>query len=228
MNSKAQPIRIVILEDDDSYIRTLRLVIETDPGLVFVAAFRDPKRYLNAIDDLDFDVALLDINLPSITGLDCLGRLKQIKPRCRAIMLTVDDESSRIHRAFTEGADGYLLKDSSPDQVGQAIREVLDGGAPMSPAIARRVIRLLGNNRSTFHYCDSQSIVAQILSTREREVLSLLSKGFRNIEIAEKLCISLDTVKTHTRSIYSKLKVRNRTEAVNIFTNNSFKNDAGP
>lgn len=210
-----RPIRVAMLEDDASYIETLRLVIETDPCLVFVAAFRNPVRMLNAVEDLDVDVLLLDINLPKITGIECIGSFKQLKPEARVVMLTVEGRRDTVLEAFVNGADGYLLKDASPEQVGDAIREACEDGAPMSPAIARLVVGVLKKiELGKAKQVPSGESLEQ-LTPREREVLALLSDGLRYSEIGGHLGVSLDTVKSHVRGVYQKLGVRNRAEAVN-------------
>ena len=208
-------IRVAMLEDDASYIETLRLVVETDPQLVFVAAFRNPIRFLNAMEELDIDVLLLDINLPKLTGVECIEAFKKAKSRARVVMLTVEAKKETVLDAFQKGADGYLLKDSSPEQVGDAIREVCADGAPMSPSIARLVVGLLKRSDTTVSFSSgTASEAVKRLTVREAEVLDWLAKGLKYAEIAARMGVSLDTVKTHVRAIYQKLEVRNRAEAM--------------
>ena len=208
-------IRVAMLEDDASYIETLRLVVDTDPRLVFVAAFRNPIRFLNAMEELDIDVLLLDINLPKLTGIECIEAVKLAKPGARIIMLTVESKRETVMDSFLRGADGYLLKDSSPEQVGNAIGEVCSEGAPMSPAIARLVVGMLKRSELAPATAGSISEAVERLTTREGEVLGWLAKGLKYAEIAQQMGVSVDTVKTHVRSIYQKLEVRNRAEAMN-------------
>ena len=214
MTNNGERIRVAMLEDDASYIDTLRLVIDTDPHLTYVAGFRSPMRFLAAIEDLDIDVLLLDINMPKLSGIECIDSIKQAKPDLRLIMLTVEDRRETVLEAFSTGADGYLLKDASPEKVGKAIREVKQGGAPMSPSIARLVIGMLRSvEQKTPDRGDSKAL-DNLLTGREREVLHFLADGLQYSEIADKLFVSQDTIKSHIRSIYQKLGVRNRMEAV--------------
>ncbi len=208
-------IRVAMLEDDSSYIDTMRLVIETDPQLVFVAAFRNPVRFLNAVADLDVDVLLLDINLPKITGIECIRSFKELKPAARVVMLTVEIRRESVLEAFVNGADGYLLKDASPEQIGDGIREACDDGVPMSPSIARLVVGMLKRIESEKLKRLPNSDAVNQLTSREREVLTILADGLKYAEIASRMEVSLDTVKSHVRSIYKKLGARNRAEAVN-------------
>ena len=208
-------IRVALLEDDASYIDTLRLVIDTDPQLVFVAAFRNPIRFLNAMEELDVDVLLLDINLPKLTGIQCIEAFKKAKVRARVIMLTVEAKKETVMDAFLKGADGYLLKDSSPERVGAAVREVCMDGAPMSPSIARLVVGMLKRSDDSAVGTVASTEALQRLTAREGEVLDWLARGLKYTEIAKRMGVSIDTVKTHVRSIYQKLEVRNRAEAMN-------------
>ncbi len=148
----------------------------------------------------------MDLNLPQMSGIDCIRRLKESLPNVPVIVLTVYEDSEHIFRALKAGASGYLLKRTEPEEVLAAIRNAREGGAPMSSQIARLVVR-------SFHdTAKGSSEVA--LTEREGEILSLLSKGYANKEIADKLNISVPTVRTHLRHIYEKLHVRSRTEAV--------------
>ena len=214
-DQNGRAIRVAMLEDDASYIETLRLVIDTDPKLVFVAGFRSPIRFLNALEELDIDVLLLDINLPKLAGTECIEALKSAKAKVRVVMLTVEAKKETVIDAFRKGADGYLLKDSSPEQVGAAIREVCAEGAPMSPSIARLVVGMLKRSEATSFSENTGSDAVKRLTNREGEVLDWLARGLKYAEIAERMGVSLDTVKSHLRSIYQKLEVRNRSEAMN-------------
>ena len=207
-----------MLEDDGSYIDTLRLVIETDPHLLFVAGFRDPIRFLGALEDLEIDVLLLDVNLPKMKGMECIEEFKTMMPNARVIMLTVEGSRETVLNAFTQGADGYLLKDSSPDQVSAAIQEVVKDGAPMSPSIARLVVGILKTTDSREDVMAPSDLVV-LLSQREREVLEHLAEGYRYAEIADRLSVATTTIKTHVKSIYRKLEVRNSAEAIKRLNN---------
>jgi DNA-binding NarL/FixJ family response regulator len=153
------------------------------------------------------DAILMDIRLPRMSGIECTSRLKALLPGTPIVILTVLDDDELIFRALQAGADGYLLKRSKPAELRAALLDVLNGGAPMSSAIARRVVRSFrrppANPRNEAH-----------LSTREVEVLSLLSGGLSNKEIADQMRLSVETVRSYLKTIYDKLHVRCRTEAV--------------
>jgi DNA-binding NarL/FixJ family response regulator len=155
----------------------------------------------------------MDIRLPCMSGIECTSRLKALLPVTPIVILTVLDDDELIFRALEAGADGYLLKRSKPADLRTALLDVLSGGAPMSSAIARRVVRSFrrppANPRSQAH-----------LSTREIEVLGLLSRGLSNKEIADELRLSVETVRSYLKTIYEKLHVRCRTEAVIRYTAN--------
>jgi DNA-binding NarL/FixJ family response regulator len=156
---------------------------------------------------------LMDIRLPRMSGIECTSRLKVLLPATPIVILTVLDDDELIFRALEAGADGYLLKRSKPADLRAALLDVLSGGAPMSSGIARRVVRSFrrppANPRSEAH-----------LSTREIEVLGLLSRGLSNKEIADQMRLSVETVRSYLKTIYEKLHVRCRTEAVIRYTAN--------
>ncbi|MEZ5324665.1 MAG: response regulator transcription factor [Verrucomicrobiales bacterium] len=218
MKHPDQTFQITVLEDDASFVDTLRLVLELSPSLVLTQAFRNPVHFLGQLPQITADVFLLDICLPKLSGLDCLSEVRRLHPSSRILMMSVSDADDHILRAFLDGADGYLLKDGSPDQICASIEEVLKGGAPMPPSIARKVIRLLGKigngNSGNTPQGEASTIVEKLLSPREFEILQLLADGHRYADIARKLHVSHDTVKTHIRHIYEKLHVRNKAEAV--------------
>ncbi|HZI32766.1 MAG TPA: response regulator transcription factor [Candidatus Binatia bacterium] len=147
----------------------------------------------------------MDLNLPQMSGIECIRRLKELLPGMPVIVLTVYEDSEHIFRALKAGACGYLLKRSEPDEVLTAIKDAREGGSPMSSQIARRVV-------ISFHEAADDS--ETVLTERENEILSFLSQGYANKEIADKMDISVPTVRTHLRHIYEKLHVRSRTEAI--------------
>jgi DNA-binding NarL/FixJ family response regulator len=152
----------------------------------------------------------MDINLPGINGVECVQRLKQIIPESLAVMLTAYEDTENIFNALAAGAAGYLLKRAPRQEILDAIKEVLEGGSPMTTHIARKVVQ-------SFQKGGVSKKPAENLSQREQEVLDCLSQGFLYKEIAEKLGISYETVHTYIRRIYEKLQVRTRTEAVAKF-----------
>jgi DNA-binding NarL/FixJ family response regulator len=182
-----------------------RLVGEAD-GFRCVAACASGEEALQKLPSFQPEVVLMDLNLPQMSGTECIRRLKELLPAMQIIVLTVYEDSEHIFRALKAGASGYLLKRSEPQEVLDAMKDAREGGAPMSSQIARRVVH-------SFHE-PVQSNVDVKLTERENEILSFLSKGFANKEIADKLQISVPTVRTHLRHIYEKLHVRSRTEAI--------------
>lgn len=197
-----------IVEDDTILRTSLTTLVNATPDLRCVAACPTGEEALQQLPKLKPDVVLMDLNLPQMTGIDCIRHLKEVHPSVQVIVLTVYEDSEHIFRALKAGASGYLLKRSDPEEVLEAIKNAREGGAPMSSQIARRVVL-------SFHEKPATTAASNAtLTERENEILSLLSKGFANKEIADKLNISVPTVRTHLCHIYEKLHVRSRTEAI--------------
>ncbi|MCB0446625.1 MAG: response regulator transcription factor, partial [Gelidibacter sp.] len=154
------------------------------------------------------NIVLTDINLPGKNGIDCINEVKTLMPNTQFIMFTIYEDNDQVFEALKAGATGYILKNTSPQKIIEALLELHEGGSPMSPKIARKVLNSFNSNSIV-------SNVNELISAREQEVLLLLSKGFLYKEIADKLHISMSTVKRHLNHIYSKLQVQNKTEAVN-------------
>ena len=152
-------------------------------------------------------MVLMDINLPGMNGVECVRRLKQQLPETLVVMLTAYEDTDNIFGSLEAGASGYLLKRSKSAEILEAINEVIGGGSPMTAHIARKVVH-------SFQAKSASAQTTENLAEREREVLDLLSQGFMYKEIADKLGISFETVRTYIRRIYEKLQVRSRTEAV--------------
>jgi DNA-binding NarL/FixJ family response regulator len=172
-----------------------------------VAACTTGEEALEKLPPFKPDVVLIDLNLPQMSGIECIRRLKELLPSTPTIVLTVYEDSEHIFRALKAGASGYLLKRSEPEEVLEAIKDARDGGAPMSSQVAQRVVR-------SFHETAATNLDTAALTEREKEILTFLSKGFANKEIADKLNITVPTVRTHLRHIYEKLHVRSRSEAI--------------
>ncbi|MET1260256.1 response regulator transcription factor [Flagellimonas sp. DF-77] len=194
-------IHIAIVEDDDEIRQTMQLIIDGTPGFFCKQSFPDGESALSTLCEVDVDIVLMDINLPGKSGIEVTRILKSRKPKLDIIMLTVQSDDDSIFESLCAGASGYLLKDTSPADLLVHIREVHEGGAPMSGQIARRII-------------NSFRIIENPLSTRETEILKMLSKGMNYKEIAEEIFLSPHTIKTHIKNIYSKLHVNNRAEAI--------------
>jgi DNA-binding NarL/FixJ family response regulator len=150
---------------------------------------------------------LFDVNLPGMSGIDCIQRLKILHPRMQMMVLTVYDNTDTIFQALKAGATSFLLKSTPPEKVIEAIEDVFNGGSPISSQIARKVIEAFTVKEKTNEYF-------QELSKREQEILEQLSKGYRYKEIADQLFLSIETVRTHIRNIYEKLQVNSRVEAL--------------
>jgi DNA-binding NarL/FixJ family response regulator len=176
-------------------------------GFRCVGSHGSAEEALRAIPTEKPDVVLMDINLPNMSGIECVGRLKAKLPALQILMLTVYDDSDMIFKALTEGASGYIIKRTAPDKLLDAIREAYQGGSPMSPGIARKVVQY-------FHHLGPARHETESLTDREREVLEHLAKGYLYKEIADALGIGVETVRRHLSNIYSKLHVHTRTEAV--------------
>ena len=200
------PIRVAIVEDDEEIRANLSQRIGDHPAFSLLGAFCDAETAVVNLPAHKPDVVLMDINLPQMDGVECVRTLKPRMPGTQFLMLTVYEDNNRLFKSLTVGASGYLLKRTSPAKLLQAIREAYQGGSPMTPQIARRVVQHFSQRNS-----DSE---LERLAPREREVLDQLSKGFRYKEIVDNLGISHGTLHSYIRNIYEKLHVHSRTEAV--------------
>jgi len=200
-------IRVAIVEDDNKIRNSLSILLDGSHGFSCIAAYEDAESALKGLPGKNPDVVIMDINLPNMSGIECVRQIKQKVPEIVVIMLTVYDDARKIFNSLQAGAVGYLLKSTPPNEILQAITEVYAGGSPMSAQIARKVVQSFRKSNT-----DNNDIVK--LSEREREVLDLLAKGYLYKEIAGLLFISPDTVHNHLRRIYEKLHVHSRTEAV--------------
>lgn len=199
-------LRISIVEDNNDLRETLQLLIENEPGLTFVSAYSNAEDAIRRLPKNAPDVVLMDIHLPFRSGIDCTRALKDLCPDLRVLILTVYEDSENIFDALKAGASGYLLKRSSPSEIIAAISDVAEGGAPMSSRIASQVVASFQKPTPTLEP------EGDPLSERETEVLGYLTKGYSGKEIADKMSVSINTVKTHLKHIYQKLHVRSRTE----------------
>lgn len=198
---------IAIIEDDEKVSQYLAEQIQLNIQVKDLRIFRDGETALQELTAQPVEVGLFDVNLPGMTGIDCIQRLKMLHPKMQMIVLTVYDNADTIFQALEAGATGYLLKSTPSEKVVEAISEVLEGGSPISSQIARKVIEAFAAKGKGNKYF-------QELSRREQEILEQLRKGFRYKEIADQLFLSLDTVRTHIRNIYEKLQVNSRVDAL--------------
>jgi len=201
-------IKVAVVEDDSDVCHGLAMLINSAPGFICVATCPSAEEALVGLPEKQPDVILMDIGLPGMSGIECIRKLKHILPDTQVMMLTVFDDHDRIFESLKAGATGYLIKKTRPEHVVRAIRDLYAGGSPMSSQIARRVVE-------EFQRPPRRSDAADQLTTREQEVLAKLAQGFLYKEIATAIGVSLETVRTHVRNIYSKLEVRSRTEALN-------------
>lgn len=208
-------IHVAIVEDDAKLRATLERFLGAQTGFRCVGAFPNAESALAGIPKVRPDVVLMDINLPGMSGIECVAKLRSVMSSAKIIMLTVFEESEQVFSALSAGAFGYLVKSTRPAKILEAIRDVHGGGSPMSSNIARKVVQTLHAQAA------AQSVrraVTETLSAREIEVLEALSKGHTYKQISSDLGISIGTVRTYIQRIYEKLHVHSHTEAVAKFT----------
>jgi DNA-binding NarL/FixJ family response regulator len=201
---EAEPIRVSIVEDDARVRDSFSRLIDESSGFRCVSQHGNAEDALRDLPAVRPHVVLMDINLPGMSGVECVRALKTRMPEAQVVMLTVYEDTDLIFGALAAGASGYLLKRTPPDELLGGIRDVHRGGSPMTSHIARKVVQ-------SFR---PEAAAEDALSPREREVLDYLSRGYLYKEIAAKLAISYDTVHTYIRRVYEKLQVHSRTEAV--------------
>lgn len=215
-------IEVAILEDDNEVRACLETFVAASTTCVCRRSFDTGELAVRELSKSPVDVVLVDLQLPGINGTQVIRKLKRSAPSMKSVILTVYEDDERIFDALAAGADGYILKRSSPDDIINAIVEVQRGGAPMSGIIARKVIQHFRSTDTAKPNSDLET-----LSDRENEVLALLARGDLYREIATKLGISYETVHTHIRRIYEKLHVRSRTQAVSKFMTERSSNSIG-
>ena len=198
------PITVAIVEDNAGICEELQQIIAEDRDFTCVCVCRNFKTALTEIPRAQPNVIIMDINLPDGSGIEATRQLKLLLPRTQIMIFTIYEESEEIFRALEAGASGYLLKDTAPEELLLSIQDIHEGGVPMTGEVARKVIH-------SFHKTPAKT---ELLTTREEEILELLSQGYVSKEIASRLSISTETVKSHLKHIYDKLHVRTRTEAV--------------
>lgn len=202
------PITVSIVEDDRRVRESLSVLINGTENARCVGVCASGEEALEAIPAKNPDVVLMDINLPGMSGIECVRKLKALMPKLQILMLTMYEDDEKVFQSLVAGASGYLVKRTSPSELLNAIQEVHSGASPMSGKIARTVVEY-------FHKQQREAAAPHVsLSRREEEILRLLAKGYRYKEIADALAISFETVRSHLKNIYDKLHVRSRTEAV--------------
>ncbi|MBX3239623.1 MAG: response regulator transcription factor [Chitinophagaceae bacterium] len=205
-------ISVCIVEDNNDIRQALEQIISMSDGYTLLGSFPSAEAALIGVPRLKPGVVLMDINLGGMSGIECVKQLKPDHPDILFMMCTVYEEDEKIFEALSAGANGYILKKTAPTKLLEAIRELAEGGAPMSSQIARKVVAAFQakNNASAGNSLD-------ILSNREMEILELLAKGMLYKEISARLSIAQETVRKHVYHIYEKLHVNNRVEAVNKY-----------
>lgn len=200
-------IKVAVVEDHAPTREALERIINLSSDCQCISACRTAEEALRALPGHRPAVVLMDIQLPKMSGVECVAKLKELLPTTEVIMVTVYEDPDNIFRALRSGASGYVLKRSTPETILGAVREVQRGGVPMSVEIARKVIV----------YFQGQALAVKEtgkLTPREHEVLELVAQGFSNKEIAERLGVSLDAVLWHLKHVYQKLHVHSRSEAI--------------
>jgi DNA-binding NarL/FixJ family response regulator len=201
------PIKVALVEDDEGIRTSLTTLIRRTPALRLAGEYPDAETAVKEIPRRPPDVVLMDINLPGMNGVECVRHLKASLPGVQFLMLTVYEDSDSLFNSLKAGASGYLLKRTASARLLEAIRDVHAGGAPMTPQLARRVVQF-------FSRSPQEQLPVTHLTAGEREFLDQLAKGYAYKEIADRMQISIDTVRSYVRTVYEKLHVHSRTEAV--------------
>ena len=201
-------ISVAIIEDLEEIREGLKNYIDSDTELMVVSAVASAEEALLMLPRLQPDIAIMDINLPEMNGIRCMQAVKNDCPATQFMMFTIYENDEKVFDALQAGASGYLLKNTDPSDILYALKELYQGGSPMSPNIARKLINV-------FREQNNRSIRSNLLGKRENQVLFLLSQGLLYKEIATQLSLTVGTVRQHIHKIYEKLHVQNRTEAIN-------------
>jgi DNA-binding NarL/FixJ family response regulator len=199
-------IKVVIVEDKTWLRENLEREINQHPQLRCLKTYPTAELVIEDLPNVEPDVVIMDINLPKMDGVECVRRIKALRPELRCMMLTVYEEADKIFNSLLAGASGYLLKRTTSAELLEAIQQVSSGGAPMSSSIARKVV-------DYFNVLGTQKSETDLLSPREQQVLELLARGVAYKDIAERLSLSIETIRMNVKHIYSKLHVHSRGEA---------------
>ena len=201
-------IKVAIFEDNKSLLESLKQLINGADGMTCTGAFADANKLVHNIQLANPDVVMMDINMPGISGIEAVKVIKEKFPNVYILMQTVFDDNDKIFAAICAGASGYMLKKTTPQKMLEAIKETYQGGAPMTPSVAVKVLQMFRVQTGV----EKNEFID--LSEREKEILSLLVKGKSYKAVASACFISIDTVSTHVRHIYEKLHVHSKSEAV--------------
>lgn len=207
----ASPKKVICIVEDKAELRNaMVMMLELTEGFIAGGSYANAEDAMPAISEIVPDAVLMDINLPGASGIDCVAALKTRHPQMLFLMCTAYEDTDKIFNSLKAGASGYILKSEGPGKIINALEEMLKGGSPMSSSIARKVV-------SSFNTMETEHVLIQTLTEREKAVLTHLSKGLMNKEVAEALNISTATIRTHIQHIYEKLHVNTRVEAVNLY-----------
>jgi len=201
-------ISVAIVEDLDAVRNGLKDFISLSTDFLVVGVFKTGEEALAELPKISPDIVIMDINLPGMNGIECIRRVKDKSPGTQFMMFTVYENDEKVFEALKAGASGYLLKNTGLLEIVESVKELYDGGSPMSANIARKLVNLVRDTGKETAFMD-------VLSNREKEILQLLAKGLLYKEIATQLQITTGTVRVHIHKIYEKLHVQNRTEAIN-------------
>ncbi|MEO8149181.1 MAG: response regulator transcription factor [Bacteroidia bacterium] len=203
-------IKVAIFEDNPLLRESLFQLVNGSEGFICTGAFADCTELMQKVESADPDVILMDIDLPGgMNGIEAVGKINQAHPEIMVIMQTVFNDNERIFQSITAGASGYLLKNTSPVRMLESIREAATGGAPMTPSIAHKILEVFRNKKPTQPVKDQSQ-----LNERQQEILECIFNGMSYKLIAEKLFISIETVRYHVKNIYEILHVHSRDELI--------------
>jgi len=203
-------ITIAIVEDLDEVREGLKNFLSLDPDLRVIGVYRDAAGAVEGIIATRPDIAIMDINLPGMSGIDCIVEIRKHIAETQFMMFTVYENDEKVFQALKAGASGYILKSTGLPHIVEALKELHQGGSPMSANIARKLVNAFQQSSKA-----SPADAIDLLTLREKEILELLAGGLLYKEIAHRLSISTHTVRQHIHRIYEKLHVQNRTEAIN-------------
>lgn len=206
-----RPTRTAIVEDDPASRKMIVSLLQADPDYVVVAELAEGQAAIAALSHLALDIALVDIGLPDISGIDVIRKLKALNPDCNVLVITTFGDEKTVTAALEAGADGYLLKGTALEELKRDIRALRDGGSPLSPMIARKLLNRLQTRAADER---AESAAETTLTPREHEILDMIAKGFSYAETSKICGISPATVHSHLKSVYRKLEVHSKTEAV--------------
>jgi len=204
---KLDEITVCIVEDLDEVRNGLAAIINMTEGFKVLQSFGNAEDALRQLKALDPNIVIMDINLPGMSGIDCIRQAREKSPSIQFIMFTIYENSDMVFQALEAGATGYLLKNSTPSKIVESLRELYQGGSPMNAEIAKKLVVRFQKTpvaQNEYH-----------LTPKEKVVLDLMSKGYLYKEIADELNNTVNTIKQHIRNIYEKLHVQNKAEAIN-------------